>query len=253
MSLLQGEEVLHAESHNIEGEFKAGLFDIKNVEFAIPNLDKATKLTLSLELDDIKNNYQLWVYPSITARDPQNATLATDLNSVIEAIHDNKNVLYIVQDIDEFATIVGTYCTDFWNYPMFRSISESMGRPEPIGTQGLLIDNAHPALKGFPSEVYSTPQWYDIVESSSSIILDKIDVDPIVQTIDNVERNHRLGLLFELTVGESSIMVCTSDLLKLSDNAPAQQLLDSIVSYVDSPEFKPDTKIEIESLENRFN
>ena len=252
VSLSLGSENLHTESHNIEGEFKAGLFDIKNISFEVPNLDKAAKLTLSLELDDVKNNYQLWVYPSITAKRPKKATLATDLTSAVNAVKNCENVLYIVQDIDEFATIVGTYCTDFWNYPMFRSISESMGRPEPIGTLGLLIDNAHPALKDFPSEMHSTPQWYDIVESSSSIILDKIDVDPIVQTIDNVERNHRLGLLFEVAIGESSIMVCTSDLLKLSDNAPAQQLLDSLVSYVDSPEFKPAAKIELESLENRF-
>ncbi|NMA80128.1 MAG: beta-glucuronidase [Clostridiales bacterium] len=252
VSLLQGEEVLHTESHNIEGEFKAGLFDIKEITLPIPNLDRAAKLTLTVELDDIKNEYQLWVYPAISSKKPQNAVMATDIDSALKAVEDGKNALYIVQDIDEFETIVGTYCTDFWNYPMFRSISESMGRPEPIGTLGLLIDDTHPALKDFPSEIFSTPQWYDIVESSSSIVLDKINIDPIVQTIDNVERNHRLGLLFEVTIGESNILICTSDLLKLADSAPAQHLLNSLVSYVDSPEFKPGTEVDVKILEKRF-
>ena len=50
------------------------------------------------------------------------------------------------------------YCTDFWCYPMFRSISESMGKPVPVGTMGLSIDTASPLLKRFAQEDYTTPE-----------------------------------------------------------------------------------------------
>ena len=75
----------------------------------------------------------------------------------------------------------------------------------------------HPIFKYFPCEEYSTYQWWSIVANSRSIILDDTpnDFRPIVTTIDNFERNHKLGLLFECNVLNGKLLVCACDFEKI--------------------------------------
>lgn len=148
--------------------------------------------------------------------------------------------------------VPGTYCTDFWNYPMFRSISESVGRPWPAGTLGLLIDPRHPALADFPTETYSTPQWYDIVSDAPVTVLDGTSLTPIVRTIDNCERNHNMGILWEARVSGGSLLVCTSPLDQRRESLPCGQLLQSLLRYLGSSDFAPDTAVEMSWLDTVF-
>ena len=132
---------------------------------------------------------------------------------------------------------------------MFRSISESMKKPVPVGTMGYLIDNEHPALSEFKSEFYSTPQWFDIAENSRTMILDDIPLTPIVMTVDNFERNHRLGTIFELSYGNGKLLVCTCPLDELTESISAKQLLFSLTEYVNSDSFKPEFSASEEQLD----
>ena len=79
---------------------------------------------------------------------------------------------------------------------MFRSISESMGKPVPVGTMGLSIDTASPLLKRFAQEDYTTPVWYAILQTAYVQRL-PADIRPAVQMIDNTERCARLGILYQ--------------------------------------------------------
>lgn len=101
------------------------------------------------------------------------------------AVAEGRKVLFFGTGIREEYTIPGTYCTDFWCYPMFASISESMNRPKPVGTMGLYIQSEHPALAEFVTEEYETPQWWDIITDAKAAILDGTDIEPIVWVIDN--------------------------------------------------------------------
>lgn len=148
------------------------------------------------------------------------------------------------------STIKGEYCTDFWCYPMFRSISEGAGKPVPTGTMGLLIDNKHPALSEFVSETYTTAQWYQIIMHSRPMILDKMretrNLKPIVRMLDNFERNHNLGLLYEVKYGAGKMLVCHADLMTLKEDYPeADCLYRSLVTYVCSKKFC-ETRITVE-------
>lgn len=101
------------------------------------------------------------------------------------AVAEGRKVLFFGTGIREEYTIPGTYCTDFWCYPMFASISESMNRPKPVGTMGLYIQSEHLALAEFVTEEYETPQWWDIITDAKAAILDGTDIEPIVWVIDN--------------------------------------------------------------------
>ncbi len=234
-----------------EGSFKGGLFDLGIAEFDIPDVKKPEKAVLTLNYKDISNKYILWVYPKEAAARPENLLVTHDWEAAKASLKDGGSVLFMPDKLDESNSIEGTYCTDFWNYPMFRSISESQKKPVPVGTLGLLIDNNHPALADFPSESYSTAQWYDIVNRSRTAILDGTGIDPIVRTIDNCERNHSLGTIFEVKAGGGKLLVCTAK-LDGEDSLPCAALLKSLEGYAASEAFKPEQTADIEALNSIF-
>lgn len=192
------------------------------------------------------NFYDLWAVRSCEVQlsgkvtgSGNTAFITSDRDEAARLLENGGRVLYLPEKCED--SVKGFYCTDFWCYPMFRSISESMGREVPVGTMGLLIDKEHPALAGFPTEFYSTPQWYHIVSHADCAVLDGTDekFHPIVQMTDNFERNHKLGILFEARVGEGRLLVCTSRLNEISDCPEAQQFAKSLTDYILSESFMP--------------
>ena len=75
---------------------------------------------------------------------------------------------------------------------------------------------------------------------------------PIVQVIDNLQRNHKLGLIFEFNVGEGKLLVCTFWLLQIQDKPEAAQLYSSILKYMESEAFEPSYQINEEELKSLF-
>ena len=150
-------------------------------------------------------------------------------------LSEGKTILVVpdIEKLNESDYIQGFYCQDFWCYSMFRAISEMMKKPEPVGTMGLLIDNNHPALSQFPCEKFSTEQWWEIVENSKSEILDDCYENKkfIIRTIDNFERNHQLGMLYEYEHGGGKVVVCNCDFDKLSQSAAGRQFIKSVIDY----------------------
>ena len=128
-----------------------------------------------------------------------------------------------------------------------------MGKEVPVGTLGLLIDDEHPSLSGFPTEKYSSPQWYHIVSNANCAVLDGTPEEyrPIVQMIDNVERNHKLAVIYEAKIGEGRLLVCTSRLSEISDRAEAQALYRSLLSYAASDDFSPAFSTDLTALSLR--
>jgi hypothetical protein len=75
-----------------------------------------------------------------------------------------------------------------------------------------------------------------------------------VQVIDNVERNHKLGLIFEFHVGWGKLLVCMADLRSIKDKyIEAKQLYLSILNYMHSDKFNPQTNISFDNLKRLFS
>ncbi|AOZ93913.1 sugar-binding domain-containing protein [Paenibacillus crassostreae] len=227
--------------------------DICDIDVRMPNVTGMRKLTLSLHIEgtDIANSYDLWVYPNEVLVDTTGLNIVDSLSEqAIALLETGENVVLFPKLNSLSKSIEGFYSSDFWCYPMFRTISESMNKEVPVGTLGLLIDNTHPVFKHFPSEEYSTYPWWSIVSNSRSIILDGTPkgFSPIVQTIDNFERNHKLGLMFECNVLKGKLLLCACDFDKIIDEPEGKQLLASIINYVNSEEFEPNTEMNIAEL-----
>lgn len=226
----------------------AGLNKLGSISFDMPEADKTQKLLLEIKIKNecVKNHYDLWVYPEydVTALAEEKLTIGDktvyiteDFNKAKELLADNQKVLLLQGEIEDDKKIKGAYCTDFWNFPMFSSISRSMQRPIPVGTMGMVIDNTHPAVSAFATDCFTTQQWFDIVENADCAILDDTDIKPIIQMIDNADRNHKLGILFETTKLGGKLLVCTSRLLDIPSRVEVSAFAKNILDYIMSDNF----------------
>lgn len=228
---------------------------------AIASVRKAEKVTLGLSIDGTpyRNDYSLWIYPADKAdkevKAAEGICVTDDLDAHLKYLAEGGKVLWFPsKDKHKDQTVGGLFQTDYWNYRMFRSICENLGRPVSPGTLGILTDPAHPALADFPTEFHTNWQWFPIIKQSYPMILDRLSDDyrPIVQVIDNVERNHKLGLLFEFKVGNGKLLVCMSDLKAVQDKPEARQFYRSILEYMETPAFAPSYSLSVRDLQDLF-
>ncbi|GBG10687.1 beta-glucuronidase [Paenibacillus agaridevorans] len=254
-----GGEVLTEGNLSAADDEGSPYIDLGAFEAALPSLDVARQLELRLWIEgtDVRKSYALWLFPHVDGGSELDGLHLFDelTDQAVSLLEKGENVVLFAKPDALADSIEGTYCTDFWNYPMFRSISESMNKPVPVGTMGLLIDNEHPALQGFPSDTYSTYPWWSIVSCSRSLILDDLprELSPIVQTIDNVERNYKLGLLFECRALNGKLLVCGAEAGSLAETPEGRQLLRSIADYAKSDAFHPAAEIELTALQRLFS
>ncbi|MDE6389355.1 MAG: beta-glucuronidase [Lachnospiraceae bacterium] len=247
----------------------------------IPDFEEPTEVRVTVSVTEnlnLMNHYDIYVYPAAEKRraakrqgtaaysrlvenrqtdmgkqssEEQEVLVTGDMRQMLEGLRAGRKVLYFGDSIWEKYSIEGTYCTDFWCYPMFASISESMGRTLPIGTMGLCMDEAHPLFNKFPTSGCTTPQWWNIVTNARVAVLDDLPVEPIIWMIDNFGRNHKLGLLFEGKAGAGSLLVCQSKLHEI-DSPEVNWFYNSLLDYMESEYFAPAQEIEEAWLEEVY-
>ncbi len=212
--------------------------DIGRIETTIDCALGSAELTLWIEGSDICNSYRLNIIKDIPKIVTGGCCIKKELDEeAISTLKSGGNVLIFARPQEE-NSIEGFYCTDFWCYPMFRSISQSVGKPVPVGTMGLLIDNEHPALASFKCEKFTTPQWYGIVTNSRSEIIDGNSGNSgkrvIVRTIDNFERAHDLALIYEYDLYDGKVIVCGCELEDMEKTPEGRALAASLIEYARS-------------------
>ena len=119
------------------------------------------------------------------------------------------------------------------------------------GTMGILANPAHPVFDDFPTEFHTNWQWWYVLKTSRALILDSTPKEyrPLVQVIDNINRNHKLGLIMEYKVGKGKLLICMANLPALQDKPEGRQLYASILHYVSSSKFNPTNEITKKELE----
>lgn len=234
--------------------------EVGTLDIDLSSISEAGRYTLSLELQDTpyQNTYPVWVYPSeINTTPASDILVAKQWNSrLVERLRAGGKVLWF-PEADDYpgATVGGLFQTDYWNYRMFKTICENIHKPVSPGTLGLLIDEKHPVFQNFPTEFHTNWQWFPIVKQSHPMILDRLPADyrPIVQPIDNIERNHKLGLLFELEVDGGKLLVCMSNLDAVQDKPEARQFYAALLQYMESDAFRPALKVKADDIPALFH
>ena len=235
-------------SGGVDWYSEEGLLNLETVRTELSQVEKATAGTFYVDAysgeELVRNRWPIWVYPADNQPDRSGITIVRKLDKAArKALEAGEKVLLMPADTTN--TVGGLFQTDYWNYRMFKQICESNGKPVSPGTLGILTDPAHPLFREFPTEEHTDWQWFPVLKASRPMILDALrGYRPIVQVIDNVERNHRLGLVFEFAVGKGKLLVCCSDLESTLEYPEGRQFYKAVLDYMRSDDFQPSVELD---------
>lgn len=231
------------------------LTTVGDIRQSLNALETAEAVTVRVELEgtDYSHVYTIWVYPPAgrVAVAPEIVVADRLTAQVLKQLKDGAKVLLFPRAEDVMATSVGgLFPPEFWNYGMFKSISEGAHKPVSPGTLGVLMDPKHPMFRAFPTDFHTNWSWYRMVRQGRALVLDDFPKGyrPVVQVMDNLERNHKLGLVLEGQVGRGRLLVCMVPLPAMVDHPEAAQLYRSMVAYMESDDFSPKAVLDVDRL-----
>jgi hypothetical protein len=223
------------------------------ISFPLRELKEAVQLNLEVTVGKASNDWDFWVYPE-HIEEIQNE------NILISQKPDHQTMEYLLEGgsvlltpkkgsiKDEFGGSVGVgFSSIFWN-------TSWTGGQKPH-TLGILCDPKHPALEYFPTEYYSDWQWWDAMSHCNAIFVDSLSVElkPIVRIIDDWVTCRSLAMIFEVRVGKGKLMVSSVDLLdNQEDRIESKQLMYSLLSYMNGPDFDPEIQVPLEEILKLF-
>lgn len=229
---------------------------IGDIEILLSDLRQATRLTLTLQTGSYRNSYPLWVYPDEKETTGDIRIVSSVDASLKRLLEEGESVLLIPHpDSIRNQSVGGMFIPDYWNYAMFKTISENAKAEVSPGTLSILTDPSHPLFKHFPTEEQSDWQWWSITRNSRPLILNATagTYKPLIQVIDNIERNHKLGLVFEFRVGKGKLLVSMCDLEAIRQTPEGNQFRTALLRYMKSSDFKPTGPLSWDALHALFH
>jgi hypothetical protein len=203
------------------------------------------KLIVSLAGTGFENDWNFWLYPAVVdASTPADVLVTASWPAAQSALAFGGKVLFspAANDLDE-ANPRLNLTPIFWNRLM---------NPNGTALLGLWCDAGSPALAGFPTEANCDWEWTDLFAGARAINLDNLPrgLQPIVQPIDDWNRNFKLGLIYECKIGAGKLMVCG---LNLSSVRPGTASLKrSLLNYMASDRFQPTTEVPATDVANQW-
>jgi beta-galactosidase len=193
---------------------------------------------------EFANDWKFWVYPAAGApTTPGNVEILRDWPAAEKALAAGERVLFLPRSAG-----LAWNCPPLDRIPLFWNRQMSPGWSRMLG---MAVDASHPALAEFPTDDYGDWQWIDLAGKSRAMNLAGLPakLQPIVQPVDDWNRNWKLALLFEAKVGAGRLMVCSIDIGKdLSKSPAALQFRRSLLDHMASESFKPAAELSPEQI-----
>ena len=218
-----------------------------------------------------ENEWNFWIYPAgdpeehemreatpgvdadtcPQSRDPQ-VLITSSWDEAETRLAAGGRVLFIARNSDlDWTSPPLDASPIFWNRLMFPAWSRMLGLwidRKPGQTKGAMLGR-------FPTGSYFDWQWASIIQNVRAINLDRMpqELEPVVWAIDDWNRNHKLGVLFETGVGDGRLLVSAFDISNPASGNPAlRQLRYSLLKYARSDCFLPVVNIPAEQLRTLF-
>ena len=239
----------------ISADLSAMLGEHKLVVTVAP-INKFDALTGKIRADAVKgkdyfeNSWKFWVYPTVVpdelrgTRDcPVSHTpdilVTRSWDEAERKLADGGKVLFVPDNADlDWTSPPLDRLPVFWN----RQMGPAWGR-----MLGLWVDFAYEskthALDSFPTSSYFDWRWASLVSANvRAINLDGLpqQLEPVVWAIDDWNRNYKLGVIFECSVGRGKLLVSAIDVTRPNNQNPvARQLRYSLLNYMAGDCFQP--------------
>lgn len=249
--LFAGDNVVSERTLRLDEVTAGGVRDAGEVEFPLRDIAAPQQLRCEVSIAGTpwRNEYDLWVYPDELNHAPSDAVEIAEFfdAQVRSKLAQGGTVLLLPRLHDLRNTTEGQFIANFWTVAFFKT-------HRGPGTLGLLMDPEHAAFRHFPTEEHSDWQWWSMARHGRPMILDGLPrtLKPLVQVIDNFETSRKLGLLIEARVGKGRLVLSSIDFLQHRDKPEVRQLLFSLLRYMESADFAPDTEVTEEQLEQLF-
>lgn len=211
------------------------------IDLDLKKAEAPAKLTLTVGLAGtaIQNSWNLWVYPEYKAEPTSKRVRIVKgwSNEVASALRRGERVLLLPEHIAPKYSVKSAFEPIFWNTQWFPGQNRQLG---------VLCDPRHPAFAGFPNDGYTDWQWWELLNQSRVVRLDDKynGFYPLVQIIDDWNKNRPLGAVFEVRVSKGRLLVCTLDIDSNLPHRPvAAALRKSLLDYMNSDAFAPDAEM----------
>lgn len=208
-------------------------------------------LDVSIAGTEYGNDWDLWLFPNMQmTMELKNQVYYCDtLDEKAIATLNNGGTVFLqaAGKIVKGKEVVNYFTPVFWNTSWFKM--------RPPHTLGIVCDPKHPAFEQFPATYHSDMQWWDVVNKAQVMHLEDFPkgFKPVLQPIDTWFLNRKLALILEAKVGKGKLLICSVDLKNDLGNRPgAKQLLHSLVGYVHSNSFNPQTMVELKAVQALF-
>ena len=202
---------------------------------SLADLPAPAAYQLVAKVGSFENSWNFWLYPAPSASPPPtNVLIASSWVEAEASLLSGRRVLFLPRSAD-----LGWDSPPLDRVPVFWNRLMNPGWSRFLG---LWCDTNHPALAGFPTADHCDWQWTELTRGARAINLDRAprELQPVVQAIDDWNRNWKLGGLFEAKVGSGRLLVCAFDLQRDLENRPvAAALRQSLLHYAASEGFRP--------------
>jgi hypothetical protein len=199
---------------------------------------------------DFVNDWDFWVYPESVSLEKGNVLITDTLDSqALQTLEQGGNVLILAAGKIRYGADVKQQLTPvFWNTSWFKM--------RPPHTTGLLVNNEHLVFQDFPTQYHSNLQWAELVNGAQVMQFTGFPkgFQPLVQHIHTWFVSKKIGSLFEAKVLNGKLMMTSLDLqTDLEERIVARQLLSSILRYINSSGFQPETIVQPEQIADLFS
>lgn len=237
-----------------EGSFRRGLpvgncIPAGKIHYDLSGIKEPSRLlvTVAVENTDIRNSWNIWVYPAVKKTVKEQPYITTRLDRAAQArLDEGGSVLLLTYGTvspKQGGDIPVGFSSIFWN------TAWTCGQAPH--TLGVYCDPEHPALAAFPNDGVSDYQWWDLMSRCNAMVMDGMPSDfrPIVHIVDDWFTNRKLGMLYEARVGKGRLLVCSADLqTDLSKRPAAAQFRQSLLEYMASDRFNPVKELEMQEI-----
>jgi beta-galactosidase len=206
------------------------------------------KLVVGLQDTPFHNTWNFWLYPAHVSNSiPPDVLVTSSWDAAATRLSNGGKVLFLPRpaDLSWWSPPLATVPI-FWNRQM---------NPEWSRFLGLWCETNNAALAEFPTEPNCDWQWTQILRGVRAVNLDRLPrgLHPIVQAIDDWNRNWKLGVVFDCTVGPGKLMFCTIDLEHDLNHRPvARQLRRSLLDDMARNDFHPRTAISVSQFRSLY-
>ena len=172
------------------------LTDLGSIAVPLNAIEHPTALSLAVRVGDSVNTWHLWAYPPAKPAEDSShsAVLITGSFDRVaqQKLADGGRVLLLTHGQKLSAAKATRWQSTYW--------TGAWGWGDGLG---LMCEPAHPALAGFPTELHSDWQWYELMEGGECLRLPtELDrAGAIVEQISDFHTPAREVCLYETRVG----------------------------------------------------